>query len=258
MTLQFTWLQYYSLLCLFLRQNKTIVLNSVMNPPRKESGTTPRSPARPRQPRARDPPDIAEVLTQQTAVLARMMEQLDARQEPARPQLQDPADPPEDPNFQWERLVLPSETNFTVPSTRMIQKMATSLFARVPLLSGRDQHEACFVLQVTSLWPDLSADEKHRVFQRLNVYCIVAALGWPAATAACASSATTNDFVLPPGVVLLQQQERRTRTRQNQQQQQPAAAAAAPAPAPQQAPRQSRQRQRNQPRGGGGRGRNDR
>lgn len=105
-----------------------------------------RSPVRPRQPRARDPPDIADVLTQQTAVLARMMERLDARPEPARPVAQDPADPPEDSNFQWERLVLPSETNFTVPSTGMIQKMATSLFARVPLLSGRDQHEARFVL----------------------------------------------------------------------------------------------------------------
>lgn len=210
----------------------------------------PRSPARPRQPRARDTPDIAEVLTQQTAVLARMMEQLQARQEPARPQLQDPANPPEDPNFQWERLVLPSKTSFTAPSNGMVQKMATSLFARVPLLSERDQHEARFVLQVTSLWPDLSADERHWVFQRLNVYCIVAALGWPAATAACASSATTNEFVLPPGWCF--RNKNVGPGRQNQQQ--PAAAAAAPAPAPQQAARQPRQRQRDQPRGGGGRG----
>lgn len=215
----------------------------------------PRSPNRPRQPRARDPPDIGEVLTQQTAVLARMMEQLQARQEPARPLHHDQADPPEDPHFQWDRLVLPTETNFTVPSTGMIQKMATSLFARVPLLTGRDQHEARFVLQVTSLWPDLSPDERHWVFQRLNVYCIVAALGWPAATAACASTATTNDFVLPPGVVL-PQPERRTRTRQNQQQ--PAAAVAAPVPQPQQQqPRAPRQRQRDQPRVGRG-GRNNR
>lgn len=104
--------------------------------------------------------------------------------QPARPQqLHDPADPPEDPHFMWERLALPPETNFTVPSTGMIQRMAKSLFAKVPLLSGSDQYEARFVLQVVSMWPDLSQDDKHWVFQPLNVYCIVAALGWPAATA---------------------------------------------------------------------------
>lgn len=188
------------------------------------------------------PPDIAEVLTQQTAVLAQMMEQ-PARQLPAN----DPADPPEDPHFAWDRLAMGSETNFTVPSTGMIQRMATSLFARVPTLVGRDQHEARFVLQVISLWPDLSPDGRHWAFQRLNVYCIVAALGWPAATAACASSTATTDFVLPPGVIL-PQQERRPRTRNNQQQQS-VAAAAAPAPAPQQPARQQRQ-----PRGGRGGG----
>lgn len=114
----------------------------------------PRSPERrPRQPRApRDPPDIADVLTQQTAVLARMMEQLQNRDPPTRPQAaNDPADPPEDPNFLWERLAMASETNFVVPSTGMVQQMVTSLFSKIPTLTGRDQHEARFVLQVVSL-----------------------------------------------------------------------------------------------------------
>lgn len=80
---------------------------------------------------------MADVLTQQTAILARMMEQLQNRDPPARqPAAQDPADPPEDPNFVWERLAMPSETNFVVPSTGMIQHMATSLFSKVPLLTG--------------------------------------------------------------------------------------------------------------------------
>lgn len=135
-----------------------------------------------RAPRAlRDPPDAADVLTQQTAVLAEMMAELrhNRQAQPARPQqLHDPADPPEDPHFMWERLALPPETNFTVPSTDMIQRMATSLFAKVPLLSGRDQQEARFVLQVVSTWPDLSLDDRHWVFQRLNVYCIVTAGGY--------------------------------------------------------------------------------
>lgn len=72
--------------------------------------------------------------------------------------------------------------------------MASSLFARVPALAERDQHEMRFVLQVISLWPDLRDDERVCAFQRRNVYCIVAALGWPAATATCASSTATTDL----------------------------------------------------------------
>lgn len=96
-----------------------------------------------------------------------------------------------------------------------MQQMASSLFARVPTLAGRDQHEARFVLQVISLWPDLRDDGRTWAFQRLNVYCIEAALGWPVAAVACTSSTATTDFVLPPGVVLPQQQpqgQRRNRS----------------------------------------------
>lgn len=62
----------------------------------------------------------------------------------------------------------------------MVQRMVTSLFAKLPLLTGRDQHEARYVQQVTSMWPDLTEEDRVWVFQRLNVYCIVAALSWPA------------------------------------------------------------------------------
>lgn len=46
----------------------------------------------------------------------------------------------------------------------------------------------------------------------------LAALGWPVATAACASSTATTDFVLSPGVILPQQQQGQRRTRRDQQQ----------------------------------------
>lgn len=158
------------------------------------------------------------MVTQQTEILAGILAELKARQAlPAAPAVNQ-AKPPADPNFNWSRLVLPPETNFQVPGEGQVQRMASSLFARVPTMTGRDQHEARFVLQVISLWPELHDDERVWVFQRLNVYCIVAALGWPAATAACASTTATTDFVLPPGVVLppAQEPQRRNRREHNQ------------------------------------------
>lgn len=145
-----------------------------------------------------------------------------------------------------------------MPGTGLVQRMASSLFARVPTLAERDQHETRFMLQVISLRPDLRDDERVWAFQRLNVYCIVTALGWPAATATCASSTATTDFVLPPGVVLPQQQQQQGQ-RRNHRDQQPAAAApqaaATAAPPPQQQQRRGGNRRNNRPRGGRGGGR---
>lgn len=184
------------------------------------------------QRREREPADIHDLVTQQTEVLAGMLAELRARQgHPAQPI--PGAEAAADPNFDWSRLILPSETSFQVPRDGQVQRMATSLFARVPTLAGRDQHEARFVLQMMSLWPDLGDQERSMVFQRLNVYCIVAARGWTAATAACASTAAADDFVLPPGVVLPPPTAPRRNRRDNyvaaqqpqqQQQQQPAPA----------------------------------
>lgn len=166
-------------------------------------------------------------------------------------QQQDPAEPLPDPH----RLCLPPETNFRDPGEGMIQRMATSLFAKLPLLTGRDHHEARFILQVTSLWPDLNDEDRVWTFQRLNVYCIVAALGWPAATAACASSTATTDIVLPPGLVLPQPEAPRLRNRRNNRDQQ---AAATPSPAPEAVPQQpSRQQRCNRNQNNRGRGANN-
>lgn len=174
------------------------------------------APREPRQPRERDPPDLLDVVTQQTEILAGMLAELRARQAlPTAPAVNQ-AEPPADPNFNWSRLVLPPETNFQVPGEGQVQRMAPSLFTRVPTMAGRDQHEARFVLQVISLWPELHDEERVGAFQRLNVYCIVAALGWPAATVACASNMASTDFVLPPGVVLPRAQgpQKRNNSRQ--------------------------------------------
>lgn len=149
------------------------------------------APREPQQPRERDLLDLQDIVTQQTEILAGMLAELWARQaQPAAPAV-NRAEPPADPNFNWSRLVLPAETNFQVPGDGQVQRMVSSLFARVPTLPGRDQHEACFVPQVISLWPDLQDKERIWAFQRLNVYCIVAALGWPAATAEYASTSAT-------------------------------------------------------------------
>lgn len=158
--------------------------------------------------------------TQQTEILAGMLAELRAWQALSAAPAANPAEPPADPNSNWARF--PPETNFQVPGDSLVQRMMSSLFARVPTLAGRDQHEARFVLQVISLWPDLQDEERVWAFQRLNVYCIVAALGRPAATVACASTSATTDFVLPLGVVLPQPAPPQRRARREQQ---PAAAA---------------------------------
>lgn len=40
-----------------------------------------------------------------------------------------------------------------------------------------------YIIYMMTLWPDLDEEERKWVFQRLNVYCIVVARGWPAVTA---------------------------------------------------------------------------
>lgn len=108
----------------------------------------PRAPRQQPQ-QERDPPDLQNVLTQHTEVLAGMLAELRARQGPAA--VVNAAEPPEDPDFDWSRLVLPPETSFQVPGNGQVQRMASSLLARIPTLAGRDQYEAKFVLRVVSL-----------------------------------------------------------------------------------------------------------
>lgn len=201
-----------------------------------------------RRPRARSPPAVEDVLTQIANTLTQVQRNL--QQPPPEPV---PANPeyPADPAFNWMLLRTAPETRFPVPALGAVQRIASDLLARLPTMAARDQHDARFVLAVCSDWPQLDPAMQDTVFQRLNLYAIVANYGWPTAiNASTAASAAPPNLLLPPGVlpVQRQQQQRRDQPRQQQQgrryqqqQQRPPAQAPAPAPAPAPA-RQGRRR----------------
>lgn len=101
----------------------------------------------------------------------------------------------------------PLEVTFPLPTTGVVQRVAAGLFAKFQAgaLTGRDQHEARFVLDVIADWEDLDQELRKRIFQRLNIYVIVAAHGWPTAIAASTASTPNTICVLPPGVLPVQQ-----------------------------------------------------
>lgn len=157
-----------------------------------------------------------------------------------------------DPNFDWNLMALPAETNFPLPCEGNVQEIAAGLLAHIPFMQGRDLHDAKFVLRVVLMWPDLTDQDRKDIFQRLNVYAIVASIGWPTAIAACLANSRSSAFYLPQGVQVVQQGQRQqqnqqqpqnNRQRQNNQRQQPQQQQRnAPAPAP--APAQQRNRRR--------------
>lgn len=164
------------------------------------------SPRRRQATRRPAPPGLEDALTRLTQTVERLVTE--------RPAPAAAADVAEDPAFNWEALRSPLNTTFPLPSTGVVQRVAAGLYAKLQAggISGRDQHEARFVLDILADWPDLDDELRTRVFQRLNLYAIVAAHGWPAAIAASAASTSNLVCVLPPGV---------TPVRQQQQQQQP-------------------------------------
>lgn len=71
-------------------------------------------------------------------------------------------------------------------------------------MTARDQHDTRFALAMAADWPDLDNEGRHLVFQRLNLYAIVASYGWPTAIASStAVSAAPPHLLLPPVVVLI-------------------------------------------------------
>lgn len=124
--------------------------------------------------------------------------------------------------------------------------MASELLARLPTMAGRDQKEATFVLNMTADWPGLDEEGKAVVYQRLYLYALVAAYGWP--TAIAATNAVGGDAVpLPPGITPVIQGARRGRQQQQpqqrQQQQQPARLPDQPQPQQRRQPQRGRGRQ---------------
>lgn len=112
------------------------------------------------------------------------------------------ADVAEDPEFNWHALRSPLEATFPLPTTGVVQRIAAGLFAKVQagILTGWDQHEARFVLDIISDWEDMDQKLRTRVFQRLNMYTIVATHGWPTTIAASAASTSNTLCFLPPGI----------------------------------------------------------
>lgn len=109
----------------------------------------------------------------------------------------------------------------------------------LPTLAARDQQDARFALAVISDWEDLDDEMRNIAFQRLNIYTFVATYGRPAAIASSSAvQSVPSNYLLPPGVVPVQNQRANNNNNQrggrrgNQQRQQAAAPAAAPAPAP--------------------------
>lgn len=162
----------------------------------------------PRRPR-RGQPDLEDALTRLTQTVERMA----AVQRPQQPAAV--ADIAEDPNFNWNALRSPLEATFPLPAVGMVQRIAAGLYAKVQvgIFTGRDQREARFVLDMMADWPEMDAELKTRVFQRLNVYAIVATHGWPTAIAATAASNDNTQCFLPPGVQPVVQQPRQQQQR---------------------------------------------
>lgn len=168
------------------------------------------SPRRRPPPRRPNPPDLEDALTRLTQTVERMV----AHQQPAPAA----AEVAEDPAFNWNALRSPLEVTFPLPPTGVVQRVAAELFAKLQAgaITGRDQHEARFVLDIIADWEDLDQELRARVFQRLNIYAIVAAHGWPTAIAASAASTPNTICVLPPGVLPVQQNRQQQPQRQAQ------------------------------------------
>lgn len=149
------------------------------------------SEASPRRPARRpNPPDLEDALTRLSQTVERMAA------------IQNQPTPAEDPEFNWHALRSPLEATFPLPTTGVVQRIAAGLFAKVQaeILTGWDQHEARFVLDIISDWEDMDQELRTRVFQRLNIYTIVTTHGWPTTIAASAASTSNTLCFLPPGI----------------------------------------------------------
>lgn len=62
-----------------------------------------------------------------------------------------------------------------------------------------------FILQMTAMWHNMVDDDRRRIFQRLNVYAIVAQVGWPTAIATCTANSAAGELYLPQGVQVMRQ-----------------------------------------------------
>lgn len=202
------------------------------------SGDEEQVDASPRRPRRPAQPDLEDALTRPTQTVERMA----AIQQPPAANVGPVVE--EDPDFNWHGLRSPLDATFPLPNAGVVQRIAAGLFAKLQagLITERDAYEARFALDVLSDWEDMNPELRTRVFQRINLYAIVATHGWPTAIAATAASTNSLQCFLSPGVQPVLQQQRQNQQRQQgggrrgnrqppQQAAQVAPAPAAPAPA---------------------------
>lgn len=127
-------------------------------PDRTDDEAEPRdaSPRRRPPPRRPNPPDLEDALTRLTQTVERMV----AHQQPAPAA----AEVAEDPAFNWEALRSPLDAPFPLPPTGVVQRVAAGLFAKLQVgaLTGRDQNEVRFVLDILADWEDLDQELRTR------------------------------------------------------------------------------------------------
>lgn len=107
-------------------------------------------------------------------------------------------------------------------------------------MAASDQHDCRFALIKAADWPDSDEEGRHAVFQRLDLYAIVACWESYGRPTAIASSAAPAMLLLPPGAALVQRGGNNVRGRRQQQTPAPEQQTPAPAQPPAQLPRQDR------------------
>lgn len=131
--------------------------NSRNNSPLRQGGCSP-----PRQ--ARNPPELHEKVTQLTQTVNAFVAAMALNQPPCAPQAPAPAQvpvPAPPPDFHWDRLFLPSPTNFPPATVDQVKNIATGLMTKLPLLTGRDRHEVEFVLTMLSDYENCSDQTRY-------------------------------------------------------------------------------------------------
>lgn len=144
----------------------------------------------PRRPAASD---LEDALTRLAQTVQQMVTN---QQQPVVPAPGHPQNPPEDPNFNWGALRSPLETPFPIPPTGTVQRIVAGLYAKLQTggLTGRDLYEARFAVDMMADWEDMDDELRARVFQRVNLYAIVAPHGWPTAIAATNVSSNPSNY----------------------------------------------------------------
>lgn len=160
----------------------------------------PCTPTSPRRHASRSPPPARAQQPSQLEELTNMMTQLTRNVARMAQQPQQPTIPPveAEPAFDWAKLLQPMVDFFPQASEGQVQRIATGLLAKLPLLTGRDHHEVAFILTMLSDYPNLLEILANRLYQKANLLYIAVYHGWATAIAAT-NTLASSAAVFPPG-----------------------------------------------------------